>query len=115
MAAQIPVSDAPTSTIRTYSDVASTDWFYDGVKYVSDREIMTGMDEASSPPKQHHESQLVTMLYRLAGSPDLPEEGLDYPFSDVDASSWYGPAVYWPGPTASSPAPVTPPSPPTAR
>ena len=28
-------------------------------------------------------------------SPDLPEEGLDYPFSDVDASSWYGPAVYW--------------------
>ncbi len=30
------------------------------------------------------------MLYRLAGSPDLPEEGLDYPFSDVDASSWYG-------------------------
>ncbi len=41
----------PTSTIRTYSDVASTDWFYDGVKYVSDREIMTGMDEGIFAPK----------------------------------------------------------------
>lgn len=96
VAAQIPVSDAPTSTIRTYSDVASTDWFYDGVKYVSDREIMTGMDEGIFAPQSNTtRAQLVTMLYRLAGSPDLPEEGLDYPFSDVDASSWYGPAVYW--------------------
>ena len=96
VAAQIPVSDAPTSTIRTYSDVASTDWFYDGVKYVSDREIMTGVDEGIFAPQSNTtRAQLVTMLYRLAGSPDLPEEGLDYPFSDVDASSWYGPAVYW--------------------
>ena len=38
---------------------------------------------------------IVTILYRLAGSPDISNENLGYPYADVDAASWYGTAVYW--------------------
>ena len=116
VAAQIPVSDAPTSTIRTYSDVASTDWFYDGVKYVSDREIMTGMDEGIFAPQSNTtRAQLVTMLYRLAAPPTCRRRARTIPSPTWMPAAGMARRCTGPGPTASSPAPVTPPSPPTAR
>ena len=48
-----------------------------------------------SPSVTTTRSMLVTVLYRMAGSPDLSGENLGYPFADVDAESWYGDAVYW--------------------
>lgn len=35
------------------------------------------------------------ILYNLEGQPDISEENLGYPYSDVDAEAWYGDAVYW--------------------
>lgn len=48
-----------------------------------------------SPDTTTSRAMIATILYRLAGSPDISEEILGYPFSDVDAESWYGTAVYW--------------------
>ena len=38
---------------------------------------------------------LVTILYRLEGSPSMEDEIWGYPYADVEAQSWYGTAVYW--------------------
>lgn len=38
---------------------------------------------------------IVTILYRLEGSPDIEDEIWGYPFKDVDANAWYATAVYW--------------------
>jgi len=38
---------------------------------------------------------LVTVLYRLAGSPSLEHENLGYPFADVPGDRWYADGVYW--------------------
>lgn len=38
---------------------------------------------------------IVTILYRLEGSPDLSNENLGYPYADVDANAYYADAVYW--------------------
>lgn len=52
-------------------------------------------DRLFSPNNTTTRAMVVTILYRLEGSPDLSNENLGYPFADVDASSWYGDAVYW--------------------
>lgn len=38
---------------------------------------------------------IVTILYRLAGSPDMPESNWGYPYADVDANAYYSTPVYW--------------------
>lgn len=38
---------------------------------------------------------IVTILYRLEGSPDIENEIWGYPFKDVDANAYYAEAVYW--------------------
>lgn len=38
---------------------------------------------------------VVTILYRLAGTPDMPESSWGYPYADVDAAAYYGTPVYW--------------------
>ncbi len=79
-----------------YADVASSAWYADAVKAVSAQGLMSGTSSTTfSPLMTTDRSMMVTVLYRLAGSPSLEDENLGYPFADVDASSWYGNAVYW--------------------
>ncbi len=79
-----------------FSDVDSDEWFYDAVKYVYDNGLMNGVDGGMfDPDGTTTRAQIVTILYRLAGSPDISDENLGYPYEDVDADSWYGDAVYW--------------------
>ena len=79
-----------------FTDVSTDDWFYDEVMYAYENGIMNGMgNNQFQPNATTNRAMVVTILYRLAGSPDLSNENLGYPFADVDASSWYGDAVYW--------------------
>lgn len=58
--------------------------------------IMSGTSDATfSPDLTASRAMIVTMLYRLAGSPDIEDENWGYAYADVDAESWYGTAVYW--------------------
>ena len=90
----VEIEEQPTSL--PFNDVSTDDWFHDAVAYAYENGIMNGMGEDEFQPNETtNRAMVVTILYRLAGSPDLSNENLGYPFADVDASSWYGDAVYW--------------------
>jgi len=77
----------------TFSDVKTTDWFYENVKYVVENKLMHGISEDEFAPNNTlTRAMLVTVLYRNAGEPAVNKS---IPFSDVDMSSWYANAVIW--------------------
>ena len=79
-----------------YADVPADAWYAGAVASVTGQGLMKGTGgDTFSPDAATDRSMLVTVLYRMAGEPDLSEENLGYPFADVDAASWYGDAVYW--------------------
>ena len=87
---------AGEDTASGFADVPSSAWFAEAVAYVQSNGLMQGTsDRLFSPNNTTTRAMVVTILYRLEGSPDLSNENLGYPFADVDASSWYGDAVYW--------------------
>ena len=72
------------------------DWFYEAVQYVYDKGMMTGVSaDRFAPASTTTRGMIVTILYRLAGSPDIEDENWGYPYVDVDANAYYGTAVYW--------------------
>jgi hypothetical protein len=76
-----------------FSDVKPADWFYSDVEFVVRNGLMTGVsDTAFSPNTYMTRAALVTVLYRLEGSPAV-SDGIA--FIDVDDGSWYADAVSW--------------------
>ena len=80
--------------VNPYSDVTADDWFYDVVRYVTERGLMNGTKEdLFSPNVDLSRAMIVTILWRLEGEPDA---GGQYGnFTDVEEDSWYEAAVYW--------------------
>jgi len=90
------VSDytAPYCPSAQFTDVALDAWYHEAVDYVLVAGLMNGMSETEFAPENNMtRAQLVTVLYRLAGSPSV--EGLEHPFADVAAETWYTDAVIW--------------------
>lgn len=53
-----------------FRDVISGGWYYDYVKYVYDRGIMTGMNGRYFGVAENlKRAQFATIIYRIAGSP----------------------------------------------
>lgn len=76
-----------------FVDVKESDWFYDAVKYVYSNGLMQGVSEtAFSPNGKLTRGQMVTLLYRLADSPEVKEPS---PFTDVKADAYYAKAIAW--------------------
>ncbi len=81
--------DAPLPFV----DVTKDRWFYEYVEYVYTRGLMKGMEETLfGPNNMLTREQIVTILYRMAGSPAVTGEN---PFSDVPAGKYYTDAVIW--------------------
>ena len=81
------------SSSLPFTDVSVNDWFYDAVAYVFDNGLMDGTaGTAFSPLMTTNRAMVVTILWRLAGS---PEPDAAPAFSDVAADSWYTDAVAW--------------------
>ncbi len=75
-----------------FLDVYSTDWYYDDVMYVYNNNIMQGTSYTAFSPKETiTRGMIVTMLWRLEGSP----ASLGTQFKDVKAESYYADAVRW--------------------
>ena len=76
-----------------FVDVALDDWFHEAVDYVLDRGLMVGMSDTEFAPNGvTTRAQMITVLYRMEGSPAVePSEQ----FSDVSADAWYAAAVAW--------------------
>lgn len=78
-----------------YTDVYADDWFADSVSAVTSRGLMKGTAEtAFSPYDQLSRAMAVTLLHRLAGLPEVPEN-VKLPFTDVPEDAWYRPALSW--------------------
>lgn len=78
-----------------FTDVAQNDWYYKDVEFVYENDLMIGTNTAGtqfSPDTIVNRAMLVTILWRLEGSPvvDSPVE-----FVDVPADEWYTAAVNW--------------------
>ena len=88
-----PVQAEPVQTpSNKFTDVKSGDWFYDSVMYVKNGGLMNGTTETTFAPNNNlTRAMLVTVLYRLEGSPEAAKA----PFSDVKAGSYYEKAVAW--------------------
>lgn len=76
-----------------FDDLKKTDWFYDAVKYVGENNLMNGTaDRIFSPNSEMSRAMVVTVLWRIAGSPEPTVSGT---FADVPDGQWYTKAVYW--------------------
>ena len=76
-----------------FTDVNETDWFHDAVQYVYDNGLMDGVGgNRFAPNSETTRAQLVTILYRLEGEPEVSGTS---GFSDVAAGIWYTDAVAW--------------------
>ena len=79
-----------------FTDVTSGAWYEQAVRYAYLNGIMAGTSgTAFQPNGTLSRAMAVQILYNLEGQPDISEENLGYPYSDVDAQAWYGNAVYW--------------------
>ena len=76
-----------------FHDVTEGDWFYDAVRCAYENSLMDGVgDNLFAPNSETTRAQLVTILYRLEGEPEVSGTS---GFSDVAAGIWYTDAVAW--------------------
>ena len=95
--AQLPTrdqADPVPSTGLPFYDVQADDWFLNDVAYCYNNGLMTGMSATRFAPNDTTtRAQFVTVLYRMAKSPDVSK--ITSTFSDVERGSWYENAVKW--------------------
>ena len=91
---RITVKAAEESALP-FTDVAAEDWFFDAVKAVYEAELMGGVSDTEfAPDVNMNRAMLVTMLYRLEGSPEV-ETAVSDVFTDCADGEWYADAVIW--------------------
>ena len=101
-AAKVTVSAAFTQKSQTegegeeplpFADVASDAWYAQAVAYVYRQGLMSGTaQDRFSPDLTTNRAMLVTILYRLAGSPAVSGAAA---FTDVASGDWYANGVAW--------------------
>ncbi len=77
-----------------FADVSEADWFCEDVRFVYDTGLMIGTDlrlELFSPQGKLDRATIVTILWRLAGSPIVT---LEAAFTDLP-EDWYTAAMKW--------------------
>lgn len=87
-----PVNPTTPTTVGGFADVAADAWYADAVKYVQDKGLMSGTSASSFEPDANvNRAMVVTVLYRLAGSPATTGSN---DFTDL-SQDWYKDAVQW--------------------
>lgn len=85
---------AKLSTGLAFTDVKESDYFYDAVKWAVEKEITKGTTATTfSPNEGCTRSQMVTFLWRAAGSPE--PTSTTNPFTDVKTDAYYYKALLW--------------------
>ena len=87
---KIPVG----GSVSAFEDVKATDYYNAPVIWAGENGITTGVNAKEfCPGNPCTRAQLVTFLWRAAGSPD-PKDSTN-PFTDVDTKAYYYKAVLW--------------------
>ena len=79
--------------IWPFTDAVPSAWYHDGVHYCIENGLMQGVSTAKFlPDGSTTRAQLVTILWRLEGSPEAANTAS---FGDVADGAWYAKAVRW--------------------
>ena len=77
-----------------FEDVSESDWYYDSVMELAQKNYVNGVSEKSfAPAATCTRAEAVTVLWRAAGSPEPTAASSS--FTDVKAGSYYEKAVLW--------------------
>ena len=96
-----PRFSAEYTWMNPFSDVADTEWYYGDVEYVYLNGVMNGTTMTGTvfePNGKLTRAMMVTVLHRMAGSPDveMSGDGRNCPFTDVNKSHvWCKDAIEW--------------------
>lgn len=89
----LPPAARAAENAPSFADVPAAAWYADAVQYVYENGLMTGVSESEfAPDGTATRGQIVTILWRLAGSPVV---NYAMRYADVDEGAWYGEAVRW--------------------
>ena len=78
----------------SFTDVAESDYFHDAVIWAVENGITNGLTATSFGPEfSCTRAQIVTFLWRAAGSPEPKSQ--ENPFTDLSADDYYYDAVLW--------------------
>ena len=78
--------------LSAFTDTSTTAWYHDGVHYCIDNGLMNGKSATVFDPNgTTTRGQIVTILWRLEGSPKVDAAG----FTDVASGLYYTDAVAW--------------------
>ena len=80
---------------KAFVDVSEGAWYQPYVQYAYDRGLMSGSNGAFNPTKDVTRAQLVTTLYRLAGTPKVTDKSALKAFSDVADGQYYTDPICW--------------------
>ena len=76
-----------------FNDVSSKDWYYNTIKEIFNLELMSGTDNTHfSPNGPMSRGMVATVLYRMAGAPNVTGKSR---FNDVKDGLWYSKAITW--------------------
>ena len=81
-------------TMKSYTDVKSAAWYAEPVEFVTAKGLMNGSGAKFNPTGSMDRAMLVTVLYRLAGSPEV-EGKVSEKFKDCKDGAYYEKAVLW--------------------
>ena len=78
-----------------FTDVVEGKWYYEAVMTAYEQELMNGVTANTfEPMTAMNRAMLVTMLYRLEGSPEV-EGSVSEVFADCKDTAYYAKAVLW--------------------
>ncbi len=76
-----------------YTDLNRNQWYHEYTDYVIENGLMNGVGgDKFSPNGTVNRGMMVTVLYRMAGEPEVTGESK---FADVKAGQWYTDAIVW--------------------
>ncbi len=86
------VEIVPEEDEEVYKDVKKNDWYFNSVKYITDKKIMNGLgNNEFGPSLSTTRGMIATILYRLEGSPKATSST----FIDVEDTAYYAAPIAW--------------------
>ncbi len=87
---------APKTETNPFKDVKESDYFYQAVLWAFENGITAGTSaDAFSPNEPCTTAQIITFLWRAAGTPVLPDDTGFIPSASADKSAYYAAALNW--------------------
>lgn len=88
----IPAIGYPTCSFKSFKDCKSG-WYHEAVDFAVANDLMKGVAaDRFDPDGTMTRAMMVTVLYRMAGSPEVKGNST---FTDVPAGQWYSDAITW--------------------